>query len=219
MNQTINKYKNGSVNIWMITAIVVTVLLVGMAVLAAWFYVNYDEQKTNVNGKITIAVTDAQKAQKIADEAKFTQREKEPNREFVGPDDYGRITFNYPKTWSMYIDSDAVSGGTYTAYLNPIFVPPVVSGQRFALSVTILEKSYDSVIQSYSSFVKKGSLVASSVTVDGSNGTRLDGNFTKDIRGSAVIYKIRDKTVVIRTDVSTFLDDFNKLITTIKFNQ
>jgi len=207
------------INIWMITTIVVGVLFLGVVILSGWIYTNYDEQKTNVQGKIDIAVTDAKKAQNLADEAKFIQREKEPNREFVGPDDYGRVTFNYPKTWSLHVDSDAISGGTYSAYLNPIIVPPISANQRFALRVTILDKDYDQVVATYNSLVKKGSLVASSVTVDGNNGTRLDGSFTKDIRGSAVIYKIRDKTLVVQTDVNTFMEDFNKLIATIKFNQ
>jgi len=67
--------------------------------------------------------------------------------------------------------------------------------------------------------VKKGDLKASSTKADGNNGTRLDGNFTKDIRGYAVIFKIRDKTLTIRTDANTFLSDFDKLISTIKFNE
>jgi len=57
------------------------------------------------------------------------------------------------------------------------------------------------------------------VKADGNNGTRLDGAFTKDIRGYAVIFKIRDKTLTIRTDANTFKSDFNKLINTIKFNE
>lgn len=51
------------------------------------------------------------------------------------------------------------------------------------------------------------------------NGTRLDGSFTEDIRGFAVIFKIRDKTVTIRSDAETFKGDFNALIQTITFNK
>jgi len=216
---TINKPKRHGINIWMIIAIIFVILLIGVSVFAGWSYMNYIDQKDNVVSKIDVAVTDAKKVQADADDIKFIAREKEPNREFVGPDDYGRVTFNYPKTWSFYINKEATSGGTYEAYLNPIVVLPISSGQRFALRVTILEKSNESVISGYNSLVKKGSLVSSSVSVDGNTGTRLDGDFSKDIRGSAVIYKIRDKTLVVRTDVSTFADDFDKLIATIKFNQ
>jgi hypothetical protein len=62
-------------------------------------------------------------------------------------------------------------------------------------------------------------LNSSSVAANGVNGTRFDGAFSKDIRGSAVIFKIRDKTLTLRTDAETFKNDFNSLVPTIKFNQ
>jgi hypothetical protein len=85
--------------------------------------------------------------------------------------------------------------------------------------VTIEQRDYDKAIASYNTSVKNGDLKASSVVADGNNGTRLDGSFSKDVRGSAVLFKIRDKTLTIRTDATTFTSDFNKLIATIKFNQ
>jgi len=215
----INKRENGLINIWMIFTIILAILFIGVAVFAGWAYMNYEEQKTNVENKIAVAETDAKKTQADADEIKFAEREKEPNLEFVGPDDYGRVSFSYPKTWSAYVNKDAVTGGTYEAYFNPIVIPPIVATQRFAIRMTIEARSFDQVVASYNALVKSGKLVASSVSSDGNSGTRLDGSFTADIRGSAVIYKIRDKTLTIRTDANTFADDFNKLIATIKFKQ
>ncbi len=203
--------------------LIIIVLSVGLAIVAGvalWAVINYTEAKTDVEGKINEAVVTAEKKQADADEAKFTAREKEPTREFVGPDDYGRLTFNYPKTWSVYVNKDAsTQGGTYEAYLNPVSVPAVSSSQQYGLRVNIEEKDYDKVVSAYSSLVKKGDLKSSAVSANGVNGTRIDGAFTKDIRGSAVIFKIRDKTLTLRTDANTFLTDFNALITTIKFNQ
>ena len=49
--------------------------------------------------------------------------------------------------------------------------------------------------------------------------SRFDGSFSDDIRGSAVIYKIRDKTVTLRTDAETFRPAFDELIKTITFNK
>jgi len=219
MTQIIASHRNDSSKIWMIATIGLVVLLVAASGLSIWLFLNYKDQKTNVDSKVETAVSTAKKDQADADEAKFTEREKEPNREFIGPDDYGRVSFNYPKTWSVYVNKDVSSGGTYEAYLNPITVPPVSATQQFALRVLIEEKDYDKAIASYDSLVKKGDLQSSSVTADEISGTRLDGNFTKDIRGSAVIFKIRDKTLTIRTDANTFTADFNALIATIKFNQ
>ncbi|MDB5167467.1 MAG: exported protein of unknown function [Candidatus Saccharibacteria bacterium] len=204
-----------------IIIVVLAVVLAGFVGLAIWALVNYNEQKTNVQGKVDDAVAIAKKTQADNDEVKFAARDKEPNREFVGPDDYGALSFNYPKTWSVYINKDAnTSGGTYEAYLNPVSVPAVSTTQQYALRVTIEQQDYNTVITSYNTLVKTGALHSSAVVAaNGADGTRLDGNFTKDIRGAAVIFKIRDKTVTLRTDANTFLPDFNALIATIKFNQ
>jgi len=214
-----NTYEDGSEKVWMITTICLTIVFVGVSALAVWLYMNYSDQKNNVDDKISAAVAIAKQSQAEVDETKFAQREKEPNRQFVGPDDYGRLTFSYPKTWSAFINKDVSSGGTYEAYLNPVTVPPISAIQQFSLRVTIEEKAYDKVLATYDQLVKKGDLKSSSVSVDGNSGTRLDGAFSKDIRGSAVIYKIRDKTLTIRTDADTFKADFNLLIATIKYNQ
>lgn len=206
------------VNIWLIFSILEFVLIAVLIGLLVWLYFEYDDQKTNVDNKVEIAVSAAKAEVRKADEIKFAQREKEPYRQFVGPSDYGRVTFDYPKTWSVYVHKEAGKAGSYEAYLNPITVPTVDNSQRFAARVVIEPKDYAKVIASYDSLVKKGELKAKSVKAGGVTGTRIDGNFTKDIRGSAVIFKIRDKTLTIRTDANAFMSDFNKLITTIKFN-
>jgi hypothetical protein len=203
-----------------IAIVTLAVLSAALAGLAVWAFINYTDQKNNVDTKINTAVASAKKTQADADEVKFNEREKQPNRQFVGPDDYGRVTFDYPKTWSVYISSDITNGGTYQAYLNPVSVPPIGgTNQQFALRVVIQQQDYNDAVSNFDSLVKSGDLKSSSVTANGVTGVRLDGNFTKDIRGAEVIFKIRDKTLTIRTDANTFLPDFNALVQTIKFNQ
>jgi cytoskeletal protein RodZ len=201
----------------LIIVIVIAVIMTGFAV---WSFVSYMGAQTNVNGKVDDAVALAKKTQADSDAAKFAARDKEPNRQFVGPDDYGRLTFDYPKTWSVYVANDVTSnGGIYQAYLNPVSVPAVSATQQYALRVTIEQKDYDTAVSSYSNLVQSGALHSSAFSANGANGTRLDGKFSNDIRGAAVIFKIRDKTLTMQTDANTFLPDFNTLITTIKFNQ
>ncbi|MES2630934.1 MAG: hypothetical protein V4611_03175 [Patescibacteria group bacterium] len=219
---------------WVIlTFVFLTTALIALGV-GVWAYINYVDQKDNTDAKISTAVTVAVKDQADKDAADFLEKEKQPNRQFAGPDDYGRLSFDYPKTWSIYVDEDAVDGGSYEAYFNPVSVPPVNDATQYALRVIIEEKDYDKVLASYDSLVKKGDLKTSAVKADGTDGTRIDGSFTKDIRGAAVVFKIRDKTVTIRTDADTFIrnktaldgtsaaavpGDFDALIATITFNK
>lgn len=216
--KTFRRNEQGAVSGSMIAIVGLIVLVLGAGSFGIWAYMQYDDASANLKGKVDLAVAEAKKEQADEDEQKFAEREKEPNRLFVGPDDYGRLTFNYPKTWSVFEAKDTAKGGTYEAYLNPIVVPPVTTIQQFALRVTIEEKDYDQVVDTYERLVKKGELRSSATSSNGHSGTRFDGNFNKNIRGSAVLYKIRDKTVTIRTDANTFKPDFEKIIKTIDFN-
>lgn len=220
MTKRTHSYEAGGANGGLIAMILLGVVAVVLAGLSVWLFLQFNEQKSNVDGKVALAEAEAKRAQQEEDDKKFAQREKEPNREFVGPDDYGRLTFSYPKTWSVYVDKSGADGGVYEAYLNPITVPPVgQSKQLFALRVEIQSRDFDKVVAEYDGPVKKGDLKSSATSSNGVNGTRLDGQFTKDKRGAVVIYKVRDKTVSIFTDADTFKPDFEAIIKTIKFNQ
>lgn len=219
MNHNLEKRtrESGAANIWLILSIGFAVTTVGLGIAFGWALMNYFDQKDNVDTKVSTAVTSAIKTQADKDAAIFEAEDKKPNRQFAGPEDFGALSFSYPKTWSTYVDKDA-STGTFQAYLNPVSVPPVSPSTQFALRVTIETKDYDTVLNTYQALVKKGDLKSSTVKVNGVDSTRLDGSFTKDIRGSAVIFKIRDKTVTIRTDADTFKPDFEALVASIKFN-
>lgn len=216
---TLHKHEEGGASLLLIAVIILGLTTVVFGGLSIWAYTQYQAKSTDVNGQIKVAVVEAEKAQQEIDEKKFAEREKEPNRDFVGPDDYGRVTFKYPKTWSVYIASDPTKGGKYEAYLHPVTVPKVSATEQFALRVTVEERDYDQVIESYKSKVNNGDLASSATTSQGNTGTRYDGNFSENIRGSAVVYKIRDKTLTIRTDANTFKPDFDALIKTVTFNQ
>ncbi|MEI6228927.1 MAG: hypothetical protein WCP11_02820 [Candidatus Saccharibacteria bacterium] len=216
----IKSYDKGSADIWMITTICFAVLMIGASTFGVWAYMNYNEQKTDVDGKIGDAVALAKKEQGDEDEKKFAEREKEPNREFSGPEEYGQVSFSYPKTWGVYVATEAsIKGGSYEAYFNPIEVPPVKAGQQYALRLSVVQKkSYDEFLKTFESSIKKGELKSSSALINDIAVTRLDGNFSKDIRGSMVVFPVRDKLVTIQTDADTFKPDFDALIKTIKFN-
>lgn len=213
--------RSGFVAVSLVTSIIFGLLTLVFGSIMIWALVNYNDQKNNVQGKIETAVERAKKDQSEKDQKRFSEEEKQPLKDFIGPNDLGRVSFKYPKTWSVYIASDGSSGTQYTAYLNPEQVPPTqTTTNKFALRVQILSQSYDTVLQQYTGLVKGGQLRSESITANGFNGQKFEGNFTQDVNGTNAIFKIRDKTLVLSTDAPTFRPDFNDIILKdLKFEQ
>ena len=206
-------------SIFAIIALVILVLVFGS--FGIWAYVNYIDQKQNVDEKIDVATAEAVKKNSEDLQAQFEAKEKEPMRQFAGPSDYGRLTFDYPKTWSVYQATDVSKGGgvTYEAYLNPISVPPVSDTQKFAIRIKIEQKTYDESVADFSDQIEEGTLKSSGYQDGSHTGTRLEGNFNEDIYGTAILMKMRDRTLTIRTDGDVFKNDFEALLKTVKFNE
>ena len=210
--------ERGAISGWQVAVIALSVLVVGLGSFGIWAFVQYNEAQSDIEGKIAIAEAKAREVKGEEDEAKFAEREKQPNKTFKAPDDYCGLTFQYPKTWSAYKSEQETNGGDFKAYLNPDVVPPISATQQLALRVLIEQKDYDNVISQYEGLVTKGDLKSSATSSEGKSGTRLTGNFSKNIRGDAVIYRCRDKTITIRTDADTFKNDFQAIIGTIDYN-
>ena len=211
----------GAINGSIIAIVALVLLVMIFGAFGIWSYFSYMEQKTDVDGKIEVASAAAVKKAKEDMQLSFEKTEKEPLRQFAGLDDYGRVSFDYPKTWSAYQATDVSKGGgaTYAVYFNPKLVPPVTDTQKFALRITIEQKTYDRSVESYANLVKKGDL-KSSVYSDGKyTGTQLVGNFSKDIYGTAVLIKMRDRTLTLRTDGDVFNEDFAVALKTLNFNE
>jgi len=209
--QTKRTSESGEVNPLLLVSVVLTILVLGLGSFSIWAYVNYNDQKDNVDQKISAAVATAKKQQSDADATKFAEQEKQPNRKFTGPSDLGSVELSYPKTWSVYVDKDG-SNSNYEAYFAAGVVPPISGKTPYALRVTVERKAYEDVIQAYQSKVKKGELKSSSITLQGQTGTRLDGSFSDDVKGSMVLFKVRDKTLEVYTQSDTFTSDYEKII-------
>ena len=203
-------HEAGSVNPLVISNVLLAVLTIGFGGVMVWALVNYTDQKENVDAKVAVAVAAAKKEQSGEDEKLFLEREKAPYDQYVGPDDLGRVTFNYPKTWSVY--QSKTDANSMEAYLHPGTVPSIQQGQQFALEVKVRDQSSDQVLRTYESLVKKGDLKSTQVVINGFSATRLDGAFSKEIKGSIVIFKLRDKALTLSTDAETFRSDFDNII-------
>ncbi len=209
----------GMVNPLFLTAVVLSILTVGLATFGTWAFLNYQDQKNNVDAKVAAAVADAKRVQSEADQASFVDQEKQPTRQIVGPTDLGQVKFSYPKTWSVYVDRDG-GGNAYEAYFYPLVVPPLASGTPYALRTSIVNNKYESVLASFNDRLKTGALKASPVTISDVDGTRLDGAFTTSVRGSMVLFKIRDKTLEVYTQAESYKGDFdNIVIKSLEFNK
>lgn len=201
----------------MVAVVALSVLVLGLGSFSIWAFVAYNDAQSDLDNKIAVAVAKAKEDKGEEDEAKFAEREKQPNKVFKGPDDYCSLTFQYPKTWSAFESEQVSNGGDFKAFLNPDVVPPVTSTQQYALRVLIEQKGFDDVLGQYEGLVQKGDLKQSTTASEGNQGARLTGNFSKNIRGDAVLYRCRDKTITIRTDADTFKSDFDKIIATIDY--
>jgi hypothetical protein len=203
--------ERGPLNPLLIITIVLSVAMVGLAIFGVWSFLNYNDQKNNVDQKIEAAIAEARRQQSEEDEAKFAEREKQPTKLFVGPEDLGRVEFHYPKTWSGYVDKSG-GNGTYEAYFQPGVVPPLGSSTPYALRISIENKAYDQVLNDYQDEVKKGEVRSSAATVNGESGNRLEGKIDKDIDGVLLLFKVRDKTLKVYTQSRAFQADLDNII-------
>ena len=204
-----------------IVIIVVSLIAVTFVGLFIWMTLQYNDVRDDVDGQIAVEVAKARDEQAQVDEAEFLEREKYPYKTFSGPADYGQLSFEYPKTWSVYVAEDAATGGDFNAYFNPIQVNAMSKNTINALRVTIRNKSFDDVAAEYQRYMdrKDSNLSVESITVNGATANRYTGTIPDtDLSGYVVIFKIRDKTAVMQTDSVLFKDEFDKPINTVKFN-
>lgn len=202
-------------------------------ICAVVFFLNWQQASSDVKSKITVAEMEAKAEQKAADDAKYEEEEKKPYKVFAGPEDYGSLSFQYPKTWSVYVNKDARNGGDFEAYLNPDIVNPLVndgggSGGAdidssevpiHALRVFIYDRSIDAVQKEFEELSTEGGVNSEVYRTGDISGTIYNGTLEEGIEGRSFVFKNADKTVEIRTDSLVFNDDFEAILKTVKLNK
>ena len=205
-----------------IAIIILSLLAVTFIGLFIWMTVQYNDVQTDVDGQISVEVAAAKDEQAQKMEAEFLEREKYPYKTFSGPADYGQLTFEYPKTWSVYVAEAANTGGDFNAYFNPGQVDAVGKDTINALRVIIRDKSFEDVTAEYQKELdrKDSELTVEATTVNGASANRYTGKIPgTDLQGFIVVFKIRDKAVIMQTDSVLFQEDFDKLLGTVTFNE
>ena len=198
---------------------VIAGLAILMILFAALFFMKaseYNELSDDIDTTVASQVAELADARLTALEKEFDERDKKPYSSFVGPEDYGRLQFSYPRTYSMYVTSDASDGKDYQAYFHPNQILAIDGNHAYALQLDIMNSSYDTVITEYEN---DASLTRRSYTVNGQNAAYFTGTLPgTEFDGYVVVIKIRDKTVVLKTYDSIFKQDFDNIIDSITFN-
>jgi hypothetical protein len=204
-----------------IAIVILSLMVLTFVGLFIWSLTQYNDLNENYDKKVASEVAKAKDEQAMELETEFAEREKDPYRWFSGPADYGELSFEYPKTWSVYIDSDASDGDDYEAYLNPIEVNKIGRNTINALRVKVRDKDFESVVAEYQRYLDRRDtdLTVETTTVAGTMANRYTGTIPdSELSGIIVIFKIRDKTAVLQTDSILFQADFDRLLSTVKFN-
>lgn len=202
LNQT------GVLNPLVIPLVITCIILVVASVMAVVYYGKYVDQRDNNQPVIETAVKQAEAAQKKELEADFAEREKLPTGSYTSPSELGSVKLTYPKTWSSYVDLK--NEGEIQYYGHPSYVP--AQNVNYALRMSVTNKSFAQEMKTFEALVKKGDLKATSVQVSGVKGSRLDGLFKKDQKGSMVVFPLRDKVLKVWTENVEFQGDFDKIV-------
>ena len=210
-------------NVLVETLVLVAVCLIAAAaiVFAVIFFMQYNELKTNYESEKGLAVSEAVKQQQDKDEAAYEERAKEPFYSFTGPSDYGSISFEYPKTWSVYVEKDGTNNSDFVAYFQPKQVDATNNKEsRYALRFQILNRQITSVQSSYETKIKNGKLTSRTFSSDDNalSGTWYEGEISEGIRGIVILLKVNDKTLIMQTDAEAYRADFETLVKKLRRN-
>ena len=204
--------QNGSVSV--ILAVIFGLFFIFALIFGGWAYTGRQDYKNNVDKKISDASAVAILKAETTKETEFIEREKVPTRTYVGPITYGAVTFDYPKTWSLYVDQ-AGSGTVLDLFGFPGVVPGVTNDQTYAIRTEIVSQTYDMVVKQFDKDIKSGAVTSNAyrpAKVPEVLGVRLDGAIEKEVQGAMVILPLRDRTIKVYTEIPQFVGDFNNII-------
>ena len=198
--------------------ILVVILLIGALGFGIWAFAGRQDYKDNSDQKAAAAAAEAKAVTQAEDATKFAEEAKNPLKTFVGPSDFGSVTFQYPKTWSGYVVQAATSSGDMP--LDGFFHPDVVSNvdlptSVFALRVSIVSEPYSEVLETFTSSVDEGKVTVSPYKlpkVESVIGSRVEGEIVQGKRGSLVLFPLRNVTLKVWTETDQYVADFNNTI-------
>jgi hypothetical protein len=199
-----------------ISLIIFILAFLGSSGFAFWAYAQMQDYKNNVDEKVAAAVSDAVKVTEETKEKEFLERSKSPYKKYKSPATFGAVEITYPRTWAAAVDEQGSSGALVNGYLHPDYVPGPKSETAFALRLEVIERPYDEVLGRYDGDARRGLVKVSpfkAKRVPSVLGARVDGEVERDMRGSAILLPLRDKTIRLSTlSYQSFGKDFDSII-------
>ncbi len=211
----LSRNQQGVINALLIPLILMTILFLSVSGFAIWAFTSRQEYKNNTDGIVAKQVEIAKKETATQKDNEFIEKEKNPLKQYQGPASFGRVSVEFPKTWSAYVDDTGKGSFSLDGYFNPVTVPGVQSGSSYALRLQVVNKEFSEEARSYDSQIKSGKARSSAYSakkVPGVVGIKIEGEISSKQQGIVILLPIRDKTIKIFTESDQFYNDFNNII-------
>ncbi len=204
-------------NTLLVALVVASVFFIISLIFAIWSFMGMQKYKNNSDEIVAVEVEKTKQETATQKDNEFLEKEKTPYRNYTSSDVLASIKFDYPKTWSAFIEEDknTNSGTPLNGYLHPNFVPAVDSGTDFALRIEVISRPYSDSLKELESKVKQGKIKIapySLAKVPTVLGVRASGEINKGQNDTMVMLPIRDKTLKVYTESQQFVPDLDKII-------
>lgn len=200
--------------LYLLLSITFGLLFIGASAFGVWAFLERDEYKNDTDAIVAREVEQAIEQNTAELEEAFLEREKEPLATYNGPAAFGSVSIDYPKTWSAYVE-EAGSGRTpLEGFFHPNFVPDP-DDNLIALKVEVVNQTYQQALRPFETAAGRDLVTIRPLeakNVDGVVGVRVEGEISRDVQGNVVLFELRDKTLILTTESTEFIDDFNNII-------
>lgn len=211
--------QDGAINGLVISLIFAILLLIGAGGFGVWAYMGRQDYKNNSDAKTAVAVEAAKSQEDKIKDAQFAEAAKQPLKTYQGPEAYGSLIVNFPKTWSGYVDATGTGSSLVDGYFAPGVVPSATNQNSvFALRVQVLNQPYAQVLQQFSGQQQDGKLTISAYALPKLPkvvGVKVVGQINSSQNQASVtmiVLPLRSQTLEIWTQGNQYLADFNKNI-------
>jgi len=203
----------------MVVYLAIGVIIIGLLIFGLMSFSKMNKYKNNVDALINTAVGTAIQKTQAADDTKYQNEAKAPNKTYLSSSVAGSVKIVYPKTWSAYIIESQQDASPVNAYFYPNFVPDVSNPVNiFSLRMQVLNASYAQTMDQFTGQLSGGKIkIAAFIpknvpSVTGSLITGAIDPAQPTATGTMVVLPLRDKIIEIWCDNASALEDFNATV-------